>query len=315
MKYQYIIIITLILVITAALIFAMIYLNQEEEEKYIPDENDIEIEEEIEESEEENEEEENEEEEWQEPNEEEEIEEGDAEENEEEYDESEMEPEDPEAELDDLREIMDRQAVEYPNVFFTRGPETEKHIALTFDDGPDELNTPRILDILAEKDVRATFFLLGENVKVFPEIVQRIQKEGHQIGNHSWSHYNFREMDNEKVLNQEIYSTSEKIEEVTGVYPRLLRPPYGAINDEIIEILGEKNWIIASWSIDSYDWHISRDRPDEIVDRMQRLHHPGGIILMHNTIKDRVTVEALPTVIEVLRGKGYEFKTIEELLS
>ncbi|MFW6281999.1 MAG: polysaccharide deacetylase family protein [bacterium] len=222
--------------------------------------------------------------------------------------------EEPEEDLEDLRLIMEQQARKYPETFYLAAPDTEKRIALTFDDGPDELNTPVILDILAEKNVKATFFLLGENVKLFPEITKRIHDEGHQIGNHSWSHDNFRELENEQVLNKEILPTSEKIEEITGLYPRLLRPPFGAINDETIETLGEKNWQIVNWSIDSYDWHISRDNPDEIVNRMKRLHHPGGIVLLHNNFQSRVTTEALADIIETLKEKGYQFNTIAELL-
>ena len=93
--------------------------------------------------------------------------------------------------------------------------------------------------------------------------------------------------------------TSKKIEEVTGVYPKLLRPPFGAINDETIEVLREQEWKIVNWSIDSYDWHISRDDPDEIVDRMERLHHPGGIVLLHSNFQTRVTTEALADIISI----------------
>jgi peptidoglycan-N-acetylglucosamine deacetylase len=226
-----------------------------------------------------------------------------------------VDDEDPEKDLEDLRAIMEQHAEKFPGIFYLTGPDTEKRIALTFDDGPDELNTPMILDILAEKNVSATFFLLGENVELFPEVTKRIHNEGHQIGNHSWSHDNFRETENEQVLNKEILPTSEKIEEITGIYPKLLRPPFGAINDDTIKTLGEKNWQIVNWSIDSYDWHISRDNPGEIVNRMERLHHPGGIVLLHSNFQSRVTTEALPAIIETLRKKGYQFTTLAELLS
>ena len=225
------------------------------------------------------------------------------------------EAESPDEDLEDLREIMNRQAEEYPETFFVNGPETANRVALTFDDGPDPLNTPRILDVLAEKNVRATFFLLGENVERFPEIAQRILNEGHQIGNHSWSHPNFRDMDDQEVLNEEIYPTSDKIAEITGHYPTLLRPPFGAINNSTIESLQDQGWKIANWSMDSYDWHISQDDPDEIINRIQRIQHPGGIVLLHDGIVNRVTAEALPGIIDMLREEGYEFNTLNELLA
>lgn len=220
----------------------------------------------------------------------------------------------PEKELKDLREIMEEQALKYPDTFFVEGPDLKKRIALTFDDGPDKVNTPKILDILAKNNVRATFFLLGENVERYPEIAERIKNEGHQIGNHSWSHPNFREMENKTVIDKEIMPTSEKIEKITGKFPRLLRPPFGAINDQTIETLKEDNWKIVNWSIDSYDWNIPQNNYYEIVSRIQRLHHLGGIILLHNNINNKSTVKALPALIEFLEKENYEFNTINELI-
>ncbi|MFW6266681.1 MAG: polysaccharide deacetylase family protein [Halanaerobiales bacterium] len=230
----------------------------------------------------------------------------------EEYQQHEIEK--PERELKDLREIMDKQAELYPDTFFIKGPESTKRIALTFDDGPEENNTPAILDILAEKDVRATFFLLGEHIELFPEIVNRIKNEGHQLGNHSWSHPNFREKDSNTVIEKEIKKTSRKIENITGVYPKLLRPPFGAILDQTIETLKKDNWKIVNWSIDSLDWNTPRNNHHKIIQKVQKLHHPGGIILMHNNMNSQSTVDALPALIDTLREKGYEFNTIDELL-
>ncbi|MGM0409739.1 MAG: polysaccharide deacetylase family protein [Bacillota bacterium] len=220
----------------------------------------------------------------------------------------------PEKELKDLREIMEEQALKYPDTFFVKGPDLKKRIALTFDDGPDKVNTPKILDILAKNNVRATFFLLGENVERHPKIAKRIKNEGHQIGNHSWSHPNFREMESNIVIDKEIIPTSERINKATGEFPRLLRPPFGAINDQTIEILKEKNWKIVNWSIDSYDWNIPQSNYYEIVNRIQRLHHLGGIILLHNNINNKSTVKALPKLIEFLKEENYEFNIIDELI-
>ncbi len=222
--------------------------------------------------------------------------------------------EEPEQELEDFLENMRRQAREYPETFFLMGSPEENSIALTFDDGPDRQNTPQILDILKERDINATFFVLGENVERFPEITMRIYNEGHQIANHSWRHPNLREMSDEDIINEELHPTSQKVSELTGYYPQILRPPFGAINDQTIELMADLNWKIVNWSIDSFDWHITSDDPDEIINRIERFHHPGGIVLLHNGLVNQVTVEALPGIIDFFEREGYQFKTVNELL-
>ena len=220
-----------------------------------------------------------------------------------------------EEEFEDFKATLERQAKEYPDTIFLRGDTGEDRVALTFDDGPDKINTPRILDILKENDIKATFFVIGQAVEEFPDVSRRIIEEGHQIANHSWSHPNYSELDNEKVLNEELLPTSEKIAEVTGIYPQVMRPPFGAINDETIEFLENKDWQIVNWSLDSVDWHYAVDRPEEIVSTIEKHHHPGAIILLHNGIINQITVEALPDIIEVLQSEGYDFTTVEEILS
>ncbi|MCK8815778.1 polysaccharide deacetylase family protein [Natroniella sulfidigena] len=219
-----------------------------------------------------------------------------------------------EVELDNFKETIEEQARKYPETFFLSEPTEEKVIALTFDDGPEHINTPEILDILKEEDIKATFFVLGQNVKQFPDIAQRIVDEGHQIANHSWDHDNFKDLTNEEVLDNQIIPTSEKIEKTTGVYPTIIRPPFGAITDETIEFLGYQGWKLVNWSIDSFDWHYAEDTHEEIVGQVERHYHPGGIVLLHNGVIHKETVEALPEIIELLQEDGYEFKTVDELL-
>ncbi|WP_051412234.1 polysaccharide deacetylase family protein [Halonatronum saccharophilum] len=217
-------------------------------------------------------------------------------------------------ELEDFKETIQRQAKKYPQTFFLSKETEEKLIALTFDDGPEHINTPQMLDILKEREIKATFFLLGENVELFPEIAQRMVEEGHQVANHSWNHDNFTDLSNEEVLYNQIIPTSEEIEKATGIYPTIIRPPFGAINDETIESLGYGGWKIVNWSIDSFDWHYAQDTHEEIVGQVKRHHHPGGIVLLHNGIINKETVEALPEIIDLLEEEGYEFKTIDQLL-
>jgi len=116
-----------------------------------------------------------------------------------------------------------------------RAATTEKKVlALTFDDGPDKQNIPLLLDILKSEGVRATFFVLGHQVKKYVETTKRVINEGHQLANHSWSHPDFLKLDNEKIVKRELLLTSKIIEKISGNYPLFMRPPYGNISRNII---------------------------------------------------------------------------------
>lgn len=215
--------------------------------------------------------------------------------------------------LQGFKATVERQALKYPDTFYLNSFTDEKVVALTFDDGPDQVNTPAVLDILKEKGVIATFFLVGDKVEEFPDITRRIKREGHQLANHSWSHQDLRKISNQDILDKEIYPTSRLIERLTGTYLRYFRPPYGAIKDEMIELLSEKGWMITNWSIDSFDWDSTQNSPAEVIDKVERYIHPGAVILMHSGEINSSTSKALPEIISSLREKGYQFKTIEEL--
>ncbi len=217
--------------------------------------------------------------------------------------------------LEDFKLTVERQAQKFPEVFYLNYNIKAKVVALTFDDGPDRINTPLLLDILKEKRAIATFFLIGSSVQEEPAIIRRIKDEGHQIANHSWSHPDFRDLGNKVILEEELYSTSELIEELTGTYPLYIRPPYGAINDKTIEVLGEKGWEIINWSIDSFDWDKKNNKPEQILEKVKKYIHPGAVILMHSGENNGSTVVALPGIIDFLRMNGYEFKTVRELLN
>ncbi len=216
-----------------------------------------------------------------------------------------------------FKNTVERQAREFSDFFFISRPEVEENrIALTFDDGPDGEFTPAILDILAEKNIKATFFLLGENVACFPEVTLRIHREGHLIGNHSWSHPDFRNLEVEEIIDREIKPAAEAISKITGETPVLIRPPYGAIGDDAIKELGKQGYKVINWSVDTFDWDIKLNEPAEITQRVLKYAHPGDIILLHSGGGDREnTVEALPYLINSLQEKGFQFVTVEELLS
>ena len=129
----------------------------------------------------------------------------------------------------------------------------KKKVALTFDDGPDDDATPKILDILRDKKVPATFFVVGDQIKLFPKQLQRIAAEGHQIGNHSWNHPQLPKITTCHVVN-EIERTQKLIQCITDLKPRIFRPPYGAFTDADLKIINELGLEAIAWDVDTKDW-------------------------------------------------------------
>lgn len=214
---------------------------------------------------------------------------------------------------EEFHSYTNQLAEKYCSVFYL-SVDHPRAIALTFDDGPDGKNTSKILDILNNKGVKATFFVVGMFANIYPKTIMRIVADGHEIGNHSWSHQDFRAIDNRHIINKELHPTSELIEKITDVYPKILRPPYGAIREDTIKYLASSGWKIINWSVDSYDWQ--RDiSVDDIKKQVTEYIHPGGIILFHSSIYKDNTVLALTDIIEDLINQGYIFLTVSELLS
>lgn len=193
----------------------------------------------------------------------------------------------------------------------TATPKAPRQIALTFDDGPDRINTPKILDILRDEQVRATFFVLGEKVERFPDITRRIYNEGHLIANHSHTHTDLAELTNEEILVLELEPTSIAVERITGYYPLIMRPPYGSLHQDSVAYLRQNGWQIVRWSLDTFDWDSTRNSPEEILERIMTQHHHRAIVLMH--CNGPTTIQALPEVIKFLREMDYEFVTVNEL--
>jgi peptidoglycan/xylan/chitin deacetylase (PgdA/CDA1 family) len=184
------------------------------------------------------------------------------------------------------------------------------YIALTFDDGPHATLTPKLLDLLATHHIKSTFFVIGENVAAHPEIVVRAVREGHEIGNHSWSHPNLAKMSDEGVRRQ-LHQTEEAIESATGRKPTLLRPPYGSLNAR------QKRWIheqfgyeIILWDVDPLDW--KRPGPTVVCNRIVKQTRAGSIVLAHDIHPG--TIAAMPAVLDQLQAKGFQFVTVSELI-
>jgi len=189
-----------------------------------------------------------------------------------------------------------------------------KEVALTFDDGPDQVWTPRVLDILDHYQIKATFMCVGRMTTYYPNVLERIAAAGHVIGNHSWDHPYFTKIALSAVLEQ-VEQTTEQIEKIIGLRPRLVRPPYGATNEELNRILKEGGYEVVLWDVDSWDWK-GLSGP-QVARNILGYVRPGSVVLQHcaGSIDDTLkgTVEALPYIIEVLSEKKYAFTTVSEM--
>src|SRR5437870_12475920 len=203
-----------------------------------------------------------------------------------------------------------RATPEEPSITFNSVHVDGPYSSMTFDDGPSATLTPKLLDLLAAHHIKATFFVIGENVAEHPEIVARAAREGHEIGNHSWSHPNFGKMSDQGVRSQ-LQRTDDAIKNATSQRPTLMRPPYGSITAR------EKRWIheefgyrIILWDVDPYDWK----RPGTAVvrNRILKETQPGSIVLSHDIHPG--TIEAMPSTFHALEAKGFKFVTVSELI-
>ena len=184
--------------------------------------------------------------------------------------------------------------------------EESKKIALTFDDGPHPYYTEQLLDGLKERNVKATFFILGKHAEQYPELVERMNEEGHLIGNHTYSHLQLSQRNGE-AFKEELVKTNELIEELTGQEVQYVRPPYGTWDKKFEK---ELNMFPVLWTIDPLDW--SSKNVAGIVQKVKNKARENSIILMHDEYK--TTVTAALQIIDELEKEGYEFVTVEELL-
>lgn len=190
-------------------------------------------------------------------------------------------------------------------------PPEKKVIALTFDDGPWPKSTAQVLDILKKNDIKGTFFVVGQNVKNYPDLTRQIVAEGHSIANHTWHHW-YHHM-NAQTAAYEVANTSDIIFKTTGVKTGLFRPPGGIMTNGVVNYARNNKYAVIMWSSDSVDY--SRPGVPKLINNIFRSAKPGGIVLMHDGGGDRTrTVQALPEIISKFRKQGYEFVTIPELL-
>ena len=197
-------------------------------------------------------------------------------------------------------EIQQKESVE------ESGVKEKPSIAITFDDGPSSRYTGRLLDGLKERNVKASFFLIGENAEENPVLVERIYKEGHLIGNHTYSHVQMTHLSEEAAV-REIEKTDQVISAITGEHVAYMRPPFGAWQREL-EVRMEVLPVL--WSVDPLDW--TTENVDEIVSKVVTEAEENDIILLHDCYAS--SVEAALRIVDILQKEGYEFVTVDRLL-
>ena len=182
-----------------------------------------------------------------------------------------------------------------------------RFVALTFDDGPRRDTTSRLLDGLRERGASATFFLVGQQIEGSEDLLLRMRDEGHQVGNHSWSHASLKDESDWGLL-QEVGRTDTLLREILGEGSYWLRPPYGLLTARQRQLITVP---VIKWSVDPEDWKL-RDTEKDVAAVLKKVR-PGDISLMHDSIP--ATVDAALRIVDALQAEGYIFVTVEELLA
>lgn len=193
-----------------------------------------------------------------------------------------------------------------------RGNPGRRQIALTFDDGPHRDYTRQLVAVLKELGVKATFFVIGRNIRLDPDALVEAKEAGIELANHSYTHRRFTFLTDDQIR-EEIVATSNEIEAVTSVRPRLMRPPGGDFDARTEKIARDLGVTIALWTTDAGDFTTKRGNPsaEEIARNVMKAACPGGIVILHDPMP--ATLQALPLIVSGLRAQGYEFVTVSEL--
>lgn len=187
-----------------------------------------------------------------------------------------------------------------------QGGEEHPRIALTFDDGPNSTWTPKLLEGLKERGVKATFFVIGEKAEQNPDLIKQMFDEGHIVGNHTFTHVQLTRLNDVEAC-EEITKTNEILKEITGTYPQFIRPPFGSWNDNLECGI---TMFPVMWTIDTLDW--TTKNTDKVVNKAVSQARDNAIILLHDNYES--SVDAALRIVDELQEKGYEFVTVEELL-
>lgn len=187
---------------------------------------------------------------------------------------------------------------------------TEKQIAISFDDGPTPHYTSDVLKILNDKNIEAAFFCIGKRIKEHPAILTQIHEGGHLIGNHSYSHHFWFDLYSTKKMQADLAATDKMVKEVTGLTPKLFRPPYGVINPMVKKAIVKGAYIPIGWSVRSMDTVIKDEK--QLLQKVCNALRPGAIFLFHDTSAS--TISALPLFIDYAIQEGYEIIRLDKLL-
>lgn len=184
----------------------------------------------------------------------------------------------------------------------------KKMIAFTLDDGPHKTNTLKVIEMFEKYNGRATFFQLGKNVKLYPDIVKTVYEHGFELASHSWDHPDLRKL-NTEGLNKQIVDTQNMFYEITGYEPSLIRPPYGAFNDTVKTVIKNNGMKIALWGVDTLDWKLKD--ANKIKETILKQAYDGAVVLLHD-IHD-FSVSGLEMALGELSQRGYQFVTLSTL--
>jgi peptidoglycan-N-acetylglucosamine deacetylase len=193
-------------------------------------------------------------------------------------------------------------------VVFAQGDLNERTVALTFDDGPHPNTCSEILNVLRREKVRATFFPVGYRLQQYPHLLDRMVAEGHEVGNHTWTHRRLTTLKPDEVR-REVRQVRDLVYRRTGEVPVLIRPPGGTYDTRVLEICSEEGFGVCLWSDNAGDW--KRMPVAEVSEKVLRYIHPGAIVLMHDEFMQ--TPRALERIIPELRARGYRFVTASEM--
>ncbi len=196
-------------------------------------------------------------------------------------------------------------------VTFSRVLVSGNYVAMTFDDGPHPQNTPRLLDLLRARNIKATFFVIGRSVDLYPHVVRRTVAEGHEIGNHTYTHRLLSKLSDSEVR-KEMTRCRDAVANAAGVQMRTMRPPYGGLLQRQRQLIhSEFGYPTILWSVDPLDW--KRPGPSVVASRILKGATPGGIILAHDL--HAPTVDAMPATLDGLLKRGFKFVTVSQLIA
>ena len=187
----------------------------------------------------------------------------------------------------------------------------KKEISISFDDGPATNYTPEILQLLKQENIKATFFCIGNRIAGNEQILNRIKEEGHLIGNHSYSHDTWFDLFSSKKMLDDMKQMDREMERVTGLQPKLFRPPYGVTNPNLKKAIIKGGYTPVGWSVRSFDTVIKDEQ--KLLNRINAAIRPGAVFLFHDTMQ--TTLQALPGFIKEVKNRGYEFVSLDKLLA